>query len=157
MSNEDRSWMYQRLLSNTTINPKFVDGVDEFLNFVGTNEEYIRCPCIRCAGARYYKRNDIRLHLYRFGFQRDYVVWHQHGEITESLSTDMEADAFMESGSSSHVDPMVDMVFETVGHNEHSPEISNTEAQNLYKLLQEAEQFIWNGCEVTIYCFNLVK
>ncbi|KMZ60013.1 hypothetical protein ZOSMA_628G00040, partial [Zostera marina] len=61
----------------------------------------------------------------------------------------MEADAFMESGSSSHVDPMVDMVFETVGHNEHSPEIPNTEAQIFYKLLQEAEQFIWNGCEVT--------
>jgi len=149
MSNEDRSWMYQRLLPNNTINPEFAVGVQQFLNSVGSNDEYLRCPCIRCGGATYHTRNNIKLHLYRHGFQHDYIVWNQHGEVRESMSTDMEVDAFTDRVSNSPVHPMVDMVFETVGDNDNTSEIPNADAQRFYKLLQQAEEFLWNGCEVT--------
>jgi len=139
MSNEDRSWMYQRLLPNNTINPKFAVGVQQFLNSVGSNDEYLRCPCIRCGGATYHTRNNIKLHLYRHGFQRDYIVWNQHGEVRESMSSDM---VFTDRVSNSPVHPMVDMVFETVGDNDNTSEIPNADAQRFYKLLQQAEEFL---------------
>jgi len=89
------------------------------------------------------------LHIYNYGFQFDYVVWDKHGEFRESISTDMEVETFLERGFSSLVHPMIDMVFETIGHNQNALGIPNTNAQTFYKSLQQVKEFIWNGCEVT--------
>ncbi|PHT99408.1 hypothetical protein BC332_31603 [Capsicum chinense] len=50
MNNSDREWMYDRLLGDEFINPKFIDGVEIFLEFAKSHSECmdgekLRCPC----------------------------------------------------------------------------------------------------------------
>ncbi|PHT58732.1 hypothetical protein CQW23_01095 [Capsicum baccatum] len=50
MNNSDREWMYDRLLEDELINPRFIDGVESFVEFAKSHPECIdgeklRCPC----------------------------------------------------------------------------------------------------------------
>ena len=83
-----RSWMYDRLYPQRGgLKPRFVSGVQEFINHASLlpqflNEETIRCPCIRCINkGSLLPPNDVMIHLYTSGFKPNYWYWIDHEEV----------------------------------------------------------------------------
>ncbi|CAL5196102.1 unnamed protein product [Lathyrus oleraceus] len=99
----DRTWMYDRVYFNRHgLKEEFVFGVKDFVKGILKQPIYkseggIRCPCIKCKCLKIRTLNDVRLHLYRDGFQPDYWIWNQHGEV------DINVDTSNGSHSSEHV------------------------------------------------------
>ena len=63
-----------------SINQEFKDGVKEFLDFAfsqprAVGRVAIRCPCFKCELLKKHKRDDITLHLYKWGFQDFLSTW----------------------------------------------------------------------------------
>ncbi|KAM3303420.1 hypothetical protein P3S67_014450 [Capsicum chacoense] len=61
MNNPNREWMYDRLLEDGFINPRFIDGVDSFVEFAKSHPEFMT-------------------HLENNGFVPNSYRWHHHGE-----------------------------------------------------------------------------
>ena len=83
---ENRNWMYQRLI-NGFLNPKFVSGVDKFLEFSCAHAklmdgEKIKCPCRRskCQNRQFLEMETVKYHLLRYGFKPEYFMWNRHGK-----------------------------------------------------------------------------
>jgi len=94
----DRIWMYNRLLpSRKGLNEDFIKGVDEFVAFAITQEDFvsnykIRCPCSRCQNMKFLNLDDVKIHLYKYGFVPDYYQWisHMTKEIKQMLEEHLE-------------------------------------------------------------------
>ena len=86
MTDDDRSWMYERLDNKKQITQSFVNGVFQFLEFAFTHASssreggQIKCPCTKCCCSNKEDRDTMTLHLYKFGFMGDYTNWDRHGE-----------------------------------------------------------------------------
>ncbi|KAJ9556176.1 hypothetical protein OSB04_010790 [Centaurea solstitialis] len=89
----DRRWMLKRWNSEGYLKEDYCDKLRDFLDFAFSNEENveryakneetvlrIKCPCCRCKNAHYAERDDVNLHLLKYGFMRDYTTWWAHGE-----------------------------------------------------------------------------
>ncbi|PHT66259.1 hypothetical protein T459_30684 [Capsicum annuum] len=48
MNNSDREWMYDRLLEDGFINPRFIDGVESFVGFAKIHPECMDGEKLRC-------------------------------------------------------------------------------------------------------------
>ncbi|CAL5197243.1 unnamed protein product [Lathyrus oleraceus] len=89
----DRSWMYDRVYSNRHgLKEEYVRGVKDFVKRalkqpICKSEGGIRCPCINCKCLKIRTPTNVRLHLYRDGFQPDYWIWTQHGEVELNVNT----------------------------------------------------------------------
>ncbi|GAV74752.1 Transpos_assoc domain-containing protein [Cephalotus follicularis] len=84
----DRSWMRRQVL-NHILNPEFVEGVNEFLQFVFANEQFvyegkIKCPCNRCKLLKFGTKEEVKYHLFSKGFTLEYTRWDQHGEMSQN-------------------------------------------------------------------------
>lgn len=99
-----REWMYNRLIDGRkSINPEFLVGVESFIEYACQQPTFmdrdkIRCPCCKCQNRRFLLVDDVKLHLTRNGFIKDYYEWVCHGEplhIANSLRTQYNS-AFME-------------------------------------------------------------
>ncbi|PHT46075.1 hypothetical protein CQW23_15233 [Capsicum baccatum] len=87
MNNSDREWMYDRLLEDGFINPRFIDGVKIFIEFAKShpecmNGEKLRCPCnnLKCQNKNILDEFTVMTHLENNGFVPNYYRWHHHGE-----------------------------------------------------------------------------
>ncbi|CAK8576951.1 unnamed protein product [Lathyrus sativus] len=89
----DRTWMYNRAYSDRhRLKDEFVCGVKKFVKKalnqpICKSEEGIRCSCINCKCCKISTTTNVRLHLYRDGFQPDYWIWTQHGEVELNIDT----------------------------------------------------------------------
>ena len=85
--------MYKKNVSRGCLSRDFVIALDGFLNFAYANEGIverkttrdgivlpIRCPCSKCKNTHYRERDDVKLHLMKYGFMPDYTMWWAHGE-----------------------------------------------------------------------------
>ena len=86
---ENRRWMYIRTYPGPglrPLNPEFVDGVEEFVNYACQSSIYlsegtIRCPCVKCNGGKLLKYEIVKVHLYKKVFKPDYWYWTDHREV----------------------------------------------------------------------------
>ncbi|XP_021731250.1 uncharacterized protein LOC110698150 [Chenopodium quinoa] len=113
MKRRERRWMYERMVGQS-INPKFVKGVDEFIQYVAdhpesSNPNEVRCPCVKCKNKRLWDADTVKIHLYRKGFTPNYYEWLCHREgypgVPERRSNeylDMVLDAFGNSQDQGH-------------------------------------------------------
>ncbi|XXG88186.1 hypothetical protein AAC387_Pa12g0430 [Persea americana] len=73
----DKSWID---LPNR-ISREYTDGINHFMEFTnGFENEFISCPCRKCANRYYYKRESVREHLILNGSLKQYKNWIRHGE-----------------------------------------------------------------------------
>ncbi|XP_043815296.1 uncharacterized protein LOC110620971 [Manihot esculenta] len=157
--NAERSWMYARLRDGL-LNPRYLEGINEFIEKAKTCTEYlngdqIRCPCNRfkCQNRSFQDENTVKYHLMKHGFVQNYLVWYLHGE-TEVHDGYGDTDLDMSYGSDSVNHPnfnrFEDMVMDAtschVMHND-TYEMPNSAAQKLYDMLNASKQQLWPGCE----------
>ncbi|CAJ2652475.1 unnamed protein product [Trifolium pratense] len=82
----DRSWMYDRVNPNRFgLKDTFFSGVGMFVNKAMEQPQFlnhgeIRCPCVKCKCIDLKTPNEVKCHLYQFGFLPNYYIWTEHGE-----------------------------------------------------------------------------
>ncbi|CAJ2636394.1 unnamed protein product, partial [Trifolium pratense] len=89
----DRTWMYNRVAANRNgLEEEFIRGVKRFVKRalkqpICISEGGVRCPCINCKCMKISTAVNVRLHLYKNGFQPNYWIWTEHGEVRPSVDT----------------------------------------------------------------------
>ncbi|XXG71317.1 hypothetical protein AAC387_Pa07g0602 [Persea americana] len=101
----DKSWID---LPNK-MSREYMDGINQFMEFTnGFDNEFISCPCRKCANRYYYRREFVREHLILNGFLKQYKNWIRHGE--EYVSCRREERDETEVDDMSEADPMIAML-----------------------------------------------
>ncbi|XP_050876180.1 uncharacterized protein LOC127079866 [Lathyrus oleraceus] len=166
----DRTWMYDRVYSNRHgLKEEYVRGVKDFVKRalkqpICKSEGGIRCPCINCKCLKIRTPTNVRLHLYRDGFQPDYWIWTQHGEVELNVNTrndsnssehvhhddqieamnQMVYDAFRPYGVFSHVNDNIEVEEYT------EDEFPNEDAKRFYDKLISFNKPIYEGATQSI-------
>ncbi|KAK1354706.1 hypothetical protein POM88_047962 [Heracleum sosnowskyi] len=154
--NNDRAWMYQRKDKRGSLNPVFLKGLDNFMQYVisrpssynGTN---IQCPCSKCRNfGGFWNAETVKLHLMKNGFVSDYYVWSRHGEpyIAGQSGEQSSAHYSNTQDRTNEDNTMYNMVMNVVGPS-FDPEMPNAEAQKLYDILKSSERELYEGCETS--------
>ncbi|XP_021746191.1 uncharacterized protein LOC110712080 [Chenopodium quinoa] len=152
MKRRERSWMYERMVGQS-INPDFVKGVDEFIQYVtdhpeSSNPNEVRCPYVKCKNKRLWNADTVKIHLYRKGFIPNYYKWMCHGEgypgVPERWSNEYR-----------------DMVLDAFGHTEDqgpsdqasvlsSEEEPNATAKHFLDLLKASKRPLYGGSSLSV-------
>lgn len=103
----DRGWIYRKNDSEGFLSKDYVIAMDGFLDIAFANEGHvekkttcdgivfrIRCPCSKCRNLHYRERDEVRLHLMKYGFMPDYTIWWAHGEIYRASQDVWDTDVF---------------------------------------------------------------
>ncbi|XP_004488345.1 uncharacterized protein [Cicer arietinum] len=173
----DHSWVYDRLyVQRGGLKPAFAKGVEEFITKAISRNQFvedggIRCPCHNCMCSGVLSASEVKLHLYRFGFQPNYWYWTQHGE--EAPHVDPE-NVPSSSGYIDNDDPftlmqhMVDDAFgptydfQNMGDEGNEEEINeeppNEDAQDFYDLLTATNKSLYEGASYSklLICVKLL-
>nr|AAS79612.1 putative tnp2 transposase [Ipomoea trifida] len=144
--------MYNRLSPGKRgYTDEFLAGVEEFVNYACTLPVYestntIRCPCSKCKNRVHLSADEVRVHLYKKGFEPYYWVWTCHGEPiptvneqfqeTRNESNQYETMVFDVGGSSF-------IPFNVLNNQEEDP---HTSAKDFYDLLSTARQPLSPSC-----------
>jgi hypothetical protein len=81
-----RSWVYDRFKPHRVgLKPAFISGVKEFVSKSKSRPQFvsdggIRCPCDKCTCRCIQSASTVIVHLYKYGFQPNYLYWTDHGE-----------------------------------------------------------------------------
>ncbi|XP_012841495.1 PREDICTED: uncharacterized protein LOC105961778 [Erythranthe guttata] len=160
--------MYNRLVkSRKGLTDEFIRGVGEFISFALSQDTFvsngkIRCPCSRCDNLGFLGIEDVKTHLYKYGFIHDYYQWVSHGEeyvYFEALtSTPIENEQENEQSVQTPPNPYRTMVLEASGLNQNfefdrddltrdDEEVPNSVAEKFYELLKATEEPLYEGCK----------
>ncbi|KAJ8647146.1 hypothetical protein MRB53_000169 [Persea americana] len=161
----DKSWI--DLLNR--MSREYMDGINHFMEFTnGFDNEFISCPCRKCANRYYYRREFVRVHLILNGFLKQYKNWIRHGE--EYVSCRREERDEIEVDDISETDPMIAMLNDIVcglapeytscetegagGSNPHSG--ADEEALRYFEILDDAQTKLYPGCKDFSKCMDFV-
>ena len=140
------------------LDPKYLDGVDEFIKFAFLGKDpncKLPCPCKVCNNFEDQTKEVMANHLCR-GIVDSYTRWIYHGEGFES---DDENDDIEINDNDSDFDSMEELLNDVGVANfgeswRHSPELDTGactekegEASRFLRLLSEAEKSLYPGCE----------
>jgi Transposase-associated domain len=148
----NRNWMYNPNRMTT----EFLLGVKNFLNYAYGNPtniiegDCIKCPCKICGNTRFYKRDTIEEHLIVRGFREYYHTWYMHGEIPTNIDNTVSSSDFLEGFEASDgSNPFEQMVRDAVGpdFDWDMEEAPNPNAELFYKMLKDADEPLWDGCD----------
>ncbi|CAI8603600.1 unnamed protein product [Vicia faba] len=127
----------------------YKDGVNYFLDIAFTKgmvkEEEILCPCSVCCNDSWEVRDVVYDHLCSKGFVKGYTEWIYHGE-DESL-IDLDGDSDDETSSHDDIDGLLFETFKDVAEGGGVHEGINEDAKKFYKLVNDANQELYPGCE----------
>lgn len=127
----------------------YKDGVNYFLDIAFTKgmveEEEILCPCSVCCNDSWEVRDVVYDHLCSKGFVKGYTEWIYHGE-DESL-IDLDGDSDDETSSHDDIDGLLFETFKDVAEGGGVHEGINEDAKKFYKLVDDANQELYPGCE----------
>ncbi|CAL5193876.1 unnamed protein product [Lathyrus oleraceus] len=125
-------------------------GVRSFLDFAYTKGRSqgreISCPCAHCANCKWARRHVVHDHLIAAGFVEGYDVWVNHGEDISSSMT-INKDTKEQDNSLDDIDGLLYDTFRNVVEEEENNEGPNEDASKFYKLINEAKQELYPGCE----------
>jgi len=140
---EDREWMYTGWCRTQAPSNDWIHNTNQFLDraFSMPNlveGDTIKCPCGTCRNCVRHKRFTIEMHLCRFGFKDDYIIWTAHGEII--------GDSQVEGGHDERfyeTDRMNEMLVELCGdHLPPADEEPTGYAQAFYRMVASADQLV---------------
>ncbi|CAL2237470.1 unnamed protein product [Prunus armeniaca] len=152
----DRRWIH----NPNRCADEYLDGIEDFIEFARRHNPgatRIRCPCRRCNNTLWETIENVGFHLVRNGMIETYSIWNLHGEQLEHAS----------SSNATRVDnvqPIVDAndqvmdiiqdVFPFASTNMNQEEqddvptpIDSAEFEQYEKLLKNANQELYSGCE----------
>lgn len=127
----DKSWILSDRLSIA-----YEEGVNAFLEFAqhnNPNSNAIPCPCVNCINLCHTSIKNVRYHVFKHGFDEDYIDWTFHGE---NSSTD-EAECPNESRSP-EFDYTKEMLHDAFTYAENEPNL-------LKSLLEECDKPLYEG------------
>ncbi|XP_075091894.1 uncharacterized protein LOC107830110 [Nicotiana tabacum] len=149
-------WMYNRTYPNRSgLREEFIEGVAEFMAKAKILHEFlsegmIRCPCVKCKGAKLLQPDVVKIHLYKKGFMKNYYVKTIHGEDVASVG-DLDFQNFFSSEGS----PLAENNFENSRSNEmvrdafvmhpRAQSEPNDDAKRFYEQLKEASRPLYEG------------
>ncbi|XP_021741390.1 uncharacterized protein LOC110707672 [Chenopodium quinoa] len=151
MKRRERSWMYERKVGKS-INPEFVKGVDEFIEYVtdhpeSSNPNEVRFPCVKCKNKRLWNADTVKIHMYCKGFIPNYYKWMCHEEGFPR-APERRSNEYRE------------LVFDAFGHNQdqwHSEQASvssdeepNATAKHFLDLLQASKRPLYKGSSLSM-------
>uniref|UniRef100_A0A2N9GFA6 Transposase-associated domain-containing protein n=1 Tax=Fagus sylvatica TaxID=28930 RepID=A0A2N9GFA6_FAGSY len=152
----DKSWI--NLPSRSC--HEYVNGVEKFVEYafqrIKDDDMKIKCLCNNCSN--WYRRTQAKVerHLLWRGMRRDYIRWHLHGE---GNSEDDEEDSDEDEDDSSddqvqNIDDIPGMIRDAYPHvkdgeeaSRSEPQEPNEDAKKFYRLLEESEKPLYEGCE----------
>ncbi|XP_025647606.1 uncharacterized protein [Arachis hypogaea] len=147
----DKSWMLKLRTSK-----KYLDGLDEFLDFVFHNAAegtQILCSCKNCKNYAWGNREDVYEHLVCDGFDKGYSKWIFHGECGSSKSAEKDGSKIRDNMDKLLEETfMMSRQFETsqfddaldADENEEEPD---EETKKFYKLIHDAHQELYPSCK----------
>ena len=138
---------------------EFEAGIEEFVDFAQRFPELmdgtkIRCPWNdrKCQNRSFQELDNVRFHLAKNGFVRDYYVWYKHGETVVQQTSNQNAHRSVESDVAiEYAQPnnacqtMLMDVISPSFNPDVTEDIPNLAAQELYEMLKASEQEVWPG------------
>jgi hypothetical protein len=157
----NRKWMDTRLDQNRHLRLEFVEGVNEFIEFATSQENFqrfskLRCPCKKCECRRFHNVDDVMVHLYERGFMNNYYCWTNHGESMPRSSPVVVDESYYDNGQHrEEFNPFEQMIMDHIGpevgrvieQGQNMEEYPNPEAKKFYDMLATAQAPLWDGCE----------
>ncbi|KAK9268450.1 hypothetical protein L1049_000201 [Liquidambar formosana] len=159
----DKSWMSLADRGK----PEWQHGMKAFLDMafanVASRSNTIRCPCRRCVNVIHKTHDQVKMDLFRHGFDPDYKIWTFHGEdrFTESSNDNVEGidnETNEERCDDARAYEMINNMIrgENLGSTTidgdddlHRPdrEEPNENASKFFRLLRDTEQKLYPGCK----------
>ena len=102
----------------------------------------VKCPCSRCRNFKLMHDNEVQLHLCKYGFMPDYLVWREHGEGHHNVESIRNEDE----------DRMDEMLTDLGREFEINPEEvpPPEEVRKFYTLLAASDKTVHEGTNVTV-------
>ena len=139
---------------------EYLDGIEDFIEFARRHNPgatRIRCPCRRCNNTLWETIENVGFHLVRNGMIETYSIWNLHGEQVDHASSS-------NAPRVDNVEPIVDpndqvmgiiqdaFPFASTNINQEGEEdlptpIDSAEFEQYEKLLKNANQELYPGCE----------
>jgi len=136
----DKEWTKLQRFSK-----EYANGVELFLDFAYVSGRAqgneILCPCSKCRNLYWATRSVVYDHLIAKGFLKGYNTWVNHGESIQSLRAPSDDD--MED----NIDGLLHDTFRNVVEGSGDNTGPNEEAKKFYKLINEAKQELYPGCQ----------
>ncbi|GMY20189.1 hypothetical protein FCV25MIE_15428 [Fagus crenata] len=152
----DKSWI--NLPSRSC--HEYVNGVEKFVEYafqhIKDDDMKIKCPCNDCSNRYRRTRAEVERHLLWRGMRRDYTRWHLHGEgNSENDEEDSDEDEDDSSDDEvQNIDDIPGMIQHTYPHvmdgeeeSRSEPQEPNEDVKKFYRLLEESEKPLYEGCE----------
>jgi len=163
----DRGWIHEPKFSK-----RYVEGVQSFMQLVRSHfdrNSKVRCPCQDCLNVFFQTQEIVYDHLLIKGIMGSYMQWIYHGEQSQ-MRYDNEViyneDENEEHDNDDEIQTMLEEVSgrsfanfsdETKTDNNVCGNMSEKEAKNFDKLLEEAERELYPGCKKFSKLSFLVK
>ncbi|BBG92641.1 hypothetical protein Prudu_000434 [Prunus dulcis] len=139
---------------------EYLDGIEDFIEFARRHNPgatRIRCPCRRCNNTLWETIENVGFHLVRNGMIETYSIWNLHGEQVDHASSS-------NAPRVDNVEPIVDpndqvmgiiqdvFPFASTNINQEGEDdvptpIDSAEFEQYEKLLKNANQELYPGCE----------
>ncbi|KAI5348332.1 hypothetical protein L3X38_001219 [Prunus dulcis] len=139
---------------------EYLDGIEDFIEFARRHNPgatRIRCPCRRCNNTLFESIETVGFHLVRNGMIETYIIWNLHGEQVDHASSS-------NAPRVDNVEPIVDpndqvmgiiqdaFPFASTNINQEGEDdvpapIDSAEFEQYEKLLKNANQELYPGCE----------
>ncbi|BBH02355.1 hypothetical protein Prudu_012894 [Prunus dulcis] len=153
--------MSRRWIQNPTrCADEYLDGIEDFIEFARRHNPgatRIRCPCRRCNNTLFETIENVGFHLVRNGMIETYSIWNLHGEQGDHASSS-------NAPRVDNVEPIVDpndqvmgiiqdaFPFASTNINQEGEDdvptpIDSAEFEQYEKLLKNANQELYPGCE----------
>ncbi|PWA73107.1 transposase, Ptta/En/Spm [Artemisia annua] len=123
----DKSWILSDRLSEA-----YEEGVNAFLEFAklnNPNSNAIPCPCVNCINLCHTSIKNVRYHVFKHGFDENYIDWTFHGEA----SSKDEADQCPNESRPPEFDYTKEMLHDAFTYAENEPNL-------LMSLLEECDK-----------------
>ncbi|WVZ93738.1 hypothetical protein U9M48_039695 [Paspalum notatum var. saurae] len=138
---DNRKAMYEGWRKNGAHSREWQAITEDFLKqaFKVARGPVTLCPCLDYKNGSYKTRHVMEEHLCIFGFMRDYLVWHKHGE--------QASHRISEPAQQSHDGMMMDMLNDLAMEEDNQP---LPEVQEFYRLLEAGDEKLHDHTEKTV-------
>ncbi|CAN6692478.1 unnamed protein product [Malus baccata var. baccata] len=155
----DKQWIH----NHNRCAVEYLDGIHAFIEFAtrhNLGSTHIRCPCRRCNNSTWETFENVRFHLVRNGMLETYTTWYHHGERLDQASSSYVTRV---ETVESNVDPneqvmnILNDVYPYASSNTNQeggewgddgrPTMDSEAFKNYEKLLKNAKQELYPGCE----------
>ncbi|CAL8989925.1 unnamed protein product [Prunus brigantina] len=139
---------------------EYLDGIEDFIEFARRHNPgatRIRCPCRRCNNTLWETIENVGFHLVRNGMIETYSIWNLHGEQLEHASSSNATRMDSVQPTVDANDQVMDIIqdvfpFASTNMNQEEQDdvptpIDSAESEQYEKLLKNANQELYPGCE----------